>query len=175
MTAQRRVYYHNAVYHVVSRGNNKQRILEGDQNKALFIEILEKYKERFLFKLYAFVLMDNHAHLIIEANSHQPISKIMQSILLSYSCHFRNKTSYVGHVWQGRFQSSLIEGEQYIVECIAYIHHNPVRANMVNSATDYRWSSACFYDNLNNWEVNDRLVIDRWTLLPEDNENKEDR
>ncbi|HQL41365.1 MAG TPA: transposase, partial [Candidatus Omnitrophota bacterium] len=66
--------------------------------------------------------MDNHIHLVVEATDVQPISRIMQSILLSYSCHYRNKTAYVGHVWQGRFRSSLIEGEQYIIECINYIH-----------------------------------------------------
>ena len=167
MTAQRRVYYRHAIYHIVSRGNNKQKILEGDQNKALFIEILGKYKKRFSFKLYAFVVMDNHIHLVVETTDVQPVSRIMQSILLSYSCHYRNKTAYVGHVRQGRFQSSLIEGEQYIIECIDYIHHNPVRAKMVSLATDYCWSSACFYDNLGNREVSDRLGIDRWTLLSE--------
>jgi len=172
MVAQRRIYYENTVYHAMSRGNNKQKILAGDHNKILFAEILDRYKKRFSFKLYAFVLMDNHVHVVIEANNRHSISKIMQSILLSYSCHYRNRNTYVGHVWQGRFQSSIVEGEQNIVECITYIHHNPVRAKMVESAVDYRWSSARFYDNLTNEKIDQRLKIDRWTLLPEFIEDK---
>lgn len=167
MVAQRRTYYHNTTYHAMSRGNNKQHILGGEKNKTLFIDILDKYKKRFSFKLYAFVLMDNHFHLVLEAGSRHPISKIMHSVLLSYSCHYRNQCAYVGHVWQGRFQSHIIEGEAYILECIDYVHNNPVRAKMVDVATDYCWSSACFYGDLINKKVDGRVSIDRWTLLPE--------
>jgi len=171
MVAQQRIYYENTIYHAMSRGNNKQKILAGDANKILFIEILDKYKNRFAFKLYAFVLMDNHVHLIIEANYRHSISRIMQAILLSYSCYYRNQNSYVGHVWQGRFQSSIIEGEQYVIDCINYVHENPVRARMVENATDYCWSSACFYDNLINRKIDERIKVDRWTLLSKVLEN----
>lgn len=83
MTAQQRIYYENTVYHAMSRGNNKQKVLNGETSKILFIDILEKYRKRFAFKLYAFVLMDNHFHLILEANRRHSISKVMQAVLLS--------------------------------------------------------------------------------------------
>ena len=74
------------------------------------------------------------------------ISKIMQAITLSYSVKFRKKYSYSGYVWQGRFKSNVIDGDRYIVECINYIHHNPIRANMVSDPEDYSWSSWNFYN-----------------------------
>ncbi|MDP2930522.1 MAG: transposase, partial [bacterium] len=85
MVRYKRIYYHNAVYHITFRGNNRQAILKEEQDKISFLETLSKYKERFNFKLYCLVLMDNHVHLVIETNHLFNISKIMQSILLSYS------------------------------------------------------------------------------------------
>ncbi len=146
MTRQARIYFQKAVYHVTIRGNNRQNILEDDKDKAVFLDCLKKFKVRFGFKLYAFVIMDNHVHLIIEANSAVNISKIMQAITLSYSVKFRKKYSYSGYVWQGRFKSNVIDGDRYIVECINYIHHNPIRANMVSDPEDYSWSSWNFYN-----------------------------
>lgn len=129
---QPRVYFENATYHISIRGNNKQNILERDTNKRLFLESLRKFKSRFGFKLYAFILMDNHVHLVIEANHYANISKIMQAITLSYSVKFRKRNPYVGYVWQGRFKSNVIDDDKYILECIEYIHNNPVRVGLVS-------------------------------------------
>ncbi|MEW6008866.1 MAG: transposase [Candidatus Omnitrophota bacterium] len=162
MVRYKRIYYHNAVYHITFRGNNRQPILKENKDKELFLETLSKFKERFQFKLYGFVLMDNHAHLVIETNHLFNISKIMQSILLSYSLQFRRKYNYTGHVWQGRFKSNVIEGERYILQCIEYIHNNPVRANIATTAEDYLWSSFYLYSGNENSIVTDRIGIDRY-------------
>jgi len=141
MARTKRLYFEKAVYHISIRGNNRQMVLAAREDKQAFLGTLNKYKKRFKFKLYGFVLMDNHVHMILETTSQNNISKVMQAITLSYSQKFRNKYNYTGYVWQGRFKSSIISGEIYIVECINYIHNNPVRANMVNEAKDYLWSS----------------------------------
>lgn len=141
MARIKRIYFENAVYHVCIRGNNKQAILNTPEDKLAFLETLAKYKNRFAFKLFGFVLMNNHVHLVIGTTNQVNISKIMQAITLSYSQKFRNKYSYVGYVWQGRFKSKVIEGENYILECLNYIHRNPVRANIVSGLKEYKWSS----------------------------------
>jgi len=158
---RKRLYYENAVYHVISRGNNKQFILEDDSDKNSFLLSTAKYKEKFDFKLYCFVLMDNHIHMVIEANERHNISRVMQAILLSYSRKYRVKHQYAGHLWQGRFSSIPIFKEKYILELVDYIHHNPVRAKLVSEVTDYIWSSARFYSRLENREVDEVLSVDR--------------
>ncbi len=145
MGSIKRFYYCNAVYHVCIRGNNKQYILQEGQDKIIFLRSLEKFRNRFGFKLYGFVVMDNHAHLIIQTNSLINISKVMHAITLSYSVKFRKKYGYSGYVWQGRFKSNIIEGDHYIVKCIEYIHNNPLRAKIVEKAIDFPWSSYHFY------------------------------
>ncbi len=147
MARRIRLYYNHAVYHICIRGNNRQAILKADEDKESFLDTLNKFKERFAFKFYGFVLMDNHAHLVVETNQIANISKIMQAITLSYSQKFRHRYNYTGYVWQGRFKSNLIEEDSYILECLKYIHNNPVRAKMVIHAKDYVWSSYHFYNS----------------------------
>jgi len=89
MASVKRLYYQNAVYHVCIRGNNKQYILQEEEDKVIFLKSLEKFRTRFGFKLYGFVVMDNHVHLVIQTNSLVSISKIMHAITLSYSVKFR--------------------------------------------------------------------------------------
>ncbi|MFC1593866.1 transposase [Candidatus Omnitrophota bacterium] len=158
----KRIYYESAVYHVISRGNNKHYILKNEEDKISFLLSLAKYKERFSFRVYGFVLMDNHIHMIMEVNEKHTISKVMQAILLSYSRKYRSKYGYVGHLWQGRFNSIPMLKERYILELIDYIHHNPVRAKMVTQAIDYIWSSARFYAKLENKEIDETILIDEY-------------
>lgn len=156
-----RIYYQNAVYHVCIRGNNRQFILQKEEDKISFLESLEKFRSRFGFKLYCLIVMDNHVHAIIKTNSSINISKIMQAITLSYSVKFRKKYGYCGYVWQGRFKSNVIEGERYILECIEYIHNNPVRAKIVDNIENYPWSSYHFYNALES-TIEDCIQIDRF-------------
>lgn len=142
-----RVYYNNAVYHITIRGNNKQAILKTEDDKMAFLETLNKYKNYFKFKLFGFVLMDNHVHLVLEVKETKNISTVMQAIALSYSQKFRHKYNYTGYVWQGRFRSNIIEKDEYIIDCLNYIHNNPVRANIVQNISDYIWSSYHFYNS----------------------------
>ncbi len=160
----KRIYYNRAVYHVIARGNNRQRILEAAAMKEFFLKSVAKQKQRFEFKVYGYVVMDNHIHMMIGTGPAQNISGIMQRILLSFSLQYRRRHKYVGHVWQGRFKSLIIEGSQYVEECLAYIHQNPVRAGMVRVAEEYGWSSARFYQKLE--EYSDLLAIDKYSDGP---------
>jgi len=159
----RRIYYEDAVYHVIARGNNRQYVLKDDNDKESFLRSVSKYKERFGFKLFGFVLMDNHFHIVIRANKNHNISRIMQPILLSYSRKYRKNHQYTGHLWEGRFKSKPILGEMYIRECLEYIHENPVRAMLVKRTIDYIWSSARFYERLENNLLDELILIDQVT------------
>lgn len=160
MSRKHRIYFNKAVYHITIRGNNRQRILKKEEDKEVFLLSLGKFRKRFVFKLYGFVVMDNHVHLIIETSSHITISKIMHALTLSYSVKFRRRYGYTGYVWQGRFKSNVIEGDTYILNCLDYIHHNPVRAKMVAHAKDYVWSSYYCYNGSNSSK--DCIDIDRF-------------
>ena len=166
MARQKRLYFNNAVYHICIRGNNRQMILQAEDDKVAFLETLNKFKKRFQFKLYGFVLMDNHVHLVIGTNNHINISKIMQAITLSYSQKFRRKYKYTGYVWQGRFKSNVIDGDKYILECINYIHNNPVRAEIVSDVKDYPWSSYHFYNDTDNF-IKEYIKVDKFDIINE--------
>ncbi len=160
MTVPKRLYYEQPVYHIISRGNNRQYILQNDGDKKSFLETLSRYKARYSFKLYAFVLMNNHFHLIIKTCPKHNISRVMQGILLSYSNKFRNKYDYIGHVWQGRFVSRVILSDAHMLRNINYIHNNPVRAKTTKASTDYPWSSSCSYLGATNLKIKNKITID---------------
>jgi putative transposase len=130
------------VYHVLTRGNNKQAIFKDENDYLKYIEILRKYKEKYLFKLYHYVLMTNHVHLVIEPSQEGgELYQIMKGINLSYAQHFKNKYKYTGHFWQDRFKSIIVSKDEYLLTCGSYVELNPVRARMVKEPKEYRWSS----------------------------------
>ena len=130
------------VYHVLTRGNNKQDIFVDEEDFKKYIDILWKYKAKYLYKLYYYVLMTNHVHLVIEtAEDGGNLSQIMKGINLSYAQHYKKKYKYTGHFWQDRFKSIIISKDKYLLACGSYVELNPVRAGMVKDPKDYSWSS----------------------------------
>lgn len=154
MARKKREWYPGAVYHVMSRGNRQMPIFKDDSDYKQFMNYLAFVKEKHPFKLHAFCLMTNHFHLEIETENDE-IWKIMQKLLSLYSCDFNCKYKYVGHVFQGRYASRLIEDDTYFLEVSRYIHLNPVKAMMVRDPLDYKYSS---YRNYMDYERN-RLLI----------------
>ena len=162
MVRMRRGYYAKAFHHVYNRGNNRTAVFKGDHEKELFLKTLAVYKERLQFKLYGFVLMNNHFHILLETHEVNNISKVMQSILLSYGSKYRKHNVYLGHLWQHRFQSRLLENEGYVLECLDYIHENPVKVGLVKEAKDYPWSSYFLYAGLENKKIAELIDTDRF-------------
>lgn len=135
----------NILFHILNRGNNRQLIFKDERDYIYFINLLKKYKKELLFNLYHFCLMPNHTHFMIEPTTENSLSKIMMRLTLSYSLYFNKKYKGVGHVWQGRYKSSLIDKENYFIWCGLYNELNPVRAGIVKHPKDWRWSSFNFY------------------------------
>ena len=164
MGNRKRPYFNFAIYHVTIRGNNKQEVLRKQEDKECFLGSLAKFKQRFGFKLFGYVIMNNHVHLMIRTDGRTTISKIMQAITLSYSVKFRKKYAYTGYVWQGRFRSTIIDDDKYVRACINYIHNNPVRAKLAKHPKDYVWSSYSFYHaSKTRAKINEDIQIDRFS------------
>ena len=134
------------IYHVMTRGNNRQNVFEEDEDFKQYLDILFRYKEKYHFKLYHYVMMDNHVHLVIEpSNGGGTLSEIMTGINLSYVQHYKRKYSHIGHFWQDRYKSIIVSKDLYLLACGSYVELNPVRAKRVEDPKDYRWSSYRVY------------------------------
>ncbi len=135
-----RVHFPGAVYHVITRGNQKQIIFKDREGYSRFLNFLDEAQTRFSFKLYAYVLMPNHVHLLMEVGSY-PLAKVMQTLLYRYTRYFNNRYRKVGHLFQGRYRAILCDKDHYLLELVRYLHLNPVRAGLVKEAKRYPWSS----------------------------------
>ena len=139
-----RVLLEGVYYHVMIRGNQKQRVFLEDRDFEKYLGLLKRYKRKYKFKMYAWCLMPNHVHLILEVNKPTELAKIMQGLNIAYSRWFNKKYGKVGHLWQGRYKSMIIDKNKYAFDCINYVEINPVRANLIQSPLDYAWSSFKF-------------------------------
>lgn len=140
MARKPRIEFHGALFHVIARGNQKRRTFLIAKDYDDYLDRLWKYHEKFSFVLYAYCLMPNHVHLLIEMRG-TPLSRIMQAIQFAYTQSFNRRHRTVGHLFQGRYKAILCQRDEYLLELIRYIHLNPVRARIVKRPGDYRWSS----------------------------------
>jgi putative transposase len=144
MARKPRIHYPGALYHVISRGNRGQATFLDGGDFKIFLDCLSDYKRRYGFHLYAYALMINHFHLLVEVGS-IPLSRIMQSLLFRYTRYFNRRHGEVGHLFQGRYKAILCDKDAYLLELVRYIHLNPVRARIVREPEDYEWSSHLRY------------------------------
>ena len=136
-----RLVLEKVCYHIVARGNQKQRIFLDLSDYEEFVTRLKMYKRKHDFLLYGFCLMPNHIHIVGEPKEIPNLAKFMQGLLRSYTSYFNKKYNKVGHLWQGRFKSKVIVKDNYLIDCIHYVELNPVRAGIVKMPGEYNWSS----------------------------------
>lgn len=125
---------------MIARGNRGQKVFRRDRDYRLYLKFLEEYKDRYDFSLYAYVLMPTHIHLLVEVRE-VSLSKIMQSLQFRYTRNYNLRYESWGHLFQGRYKAILCEKDTYLLELSAYIHLNPIRANLVRDPEEYPWSS----------------------------------
>ena len=135
-----RIEFPGAVYHITSRGNARQDIFTDDDDRTDFLERLSATVEHFHWICHAYCLMTNHYHLLIETPDGN-LSAGMRQLNGTYTQAFNRKHRQVGHLFQGRFKSILVEKESHLLTLSRYIVRNPVAARMVTSAGHYAWSS----------------------------------
>ncbi len=127
------------VYHVILRGNAKQDIFLEKQDYNKFMKEICNTKEKYQYELYAYCLMTNHVHIILYDKTDK-LSKILQSLTVSYSAYWNKKYEREGHVFQNRFLSKNVEDEKYLRTLCRYIHQNPCKAGIAEME-EYPWSS----------------------------------
>jgi putative transposase len=166
-----RVVFPSMPYHVISRGNNREPIFQEKEDFEKYLEICKRYKNQYEFKLYHWVLMNNHIHLLVETKENNFLSKIMQGINLAYTIWFNRKNGKVGHLWQDRFKSAVVDRDSYLLECGRYIERNPLRARLVRDVEEYPWSSYRVYAYGRKDDLTDRHEI--YIALGEDQSKRQ--
>ena len=144
MAKKKRIWYPGAVYHITNRGNRRADIFKDEEDYQVYLIILQQTMDKYPYILYSYCLMTNHIHMQIETKDVE-IWHIMRYINLLYTKYFNNKYNFIGHLFQGRYKSEIIENDTYNLETSRYIHLNPVKANMVNTPIEYKWSSYDIY------------------------------
>lgn len=141
MARQKRLNIPGVPQHVVQRGNNRQPCFHNDADCQRFLEILHRACMDHDCQLHAFVLMANHAHLLVSPAAGDGVTWLMRDLGRSYVRYFNDTYRRTGTLWEGRFRSSLVDSERYLLACYRYIELNPVRALLVGAPGDYPWSS----------------------------------
>jgi REP element-mobilizing transposase RayT len=144
MTRAWRIEYEGALYHVLSRGNDRRPIFLENDDRLLFLETLGEMSERFEIDIFAYVLMDNHYHLLFRTHR-EDLSESMQWPGATYTRRFNIRHDRSGHLFQGRFKNMLVENDAYLLQLSYYIHRNPLRAGIVKRLASHRWSSYPVY------------------------------
>jgi len=138
MPRKPRIHYPGALYHVMLRGNGGADVFLEDGDRYRFYLLLQEGVERFGFRIHAFCLMDYHIHLALQVGEIS-LSRIMQNLSFRYTQWINWRTKRKGHLFQGRYKAILIEEDEYLLQLVAYLHLNPVRAGMIDNPIDYRW------------------------------------
>jgi putative transposase len=128
-------------YHVIQRGHNRQRVFADDVDRRQYLGWLQEAGARYGLAVHAYVLMDNHLHLLCTPSQDDALSQAMQAVGRRYVRWFNRRHGRTGTLWEGRFRSSLVEADRYLLACQRYIEANPQRAGMVESVSDWPWSS----------------------------------
>ena len=154
MARQPRLALPGYPHHVIQRGNNRQPIVLDEADRKMLYSLWLEESQRNKVAVNAYVMLDNHFHMLLTPPSVEAMSLMMQSVGRTYVRYFNMRHLRSGTLWEGRYKSSLIDSEAYLLTCMAYIDLNPVRAGMAESAEDFNWSS---YKHLIG-QKNDKLV-----------------
>lgn len=150
-------------HHVIQRGNNRQAIFASSAEYMLLLMLLAQSAQKFGVAVHAYVLMPNHFHILATPEQSSSLPLMMQAVGRSYVRYFNDAHSRTGTLWEGRYRSTLIQTDRYLLTCMAYLDLNPVRAGLVREAKDYQWSSHRHYIG----QCADKLVTPHslfWTL-----------
>lgn len=129
------------LYHVTQRGNYRQNVFSEDQDRVVYLKLINENAKKYGVKIYAFCLMDNHVHFLLKPEKRMSMAHLFRVGHMKYARYYNVKNKRKGHLWQARYYSSMVVGK-HIKVIFRYIENNPVRARMVKYAWHYSWSSA---------------------------------
>jgi len=139
MARRPRVFASEVLYHVIVRGNHRKATFRTPADYHAYLERLARYRHSSQVRLWAYCLMPNHVHLLVETG-HEPLSTFMQRLQQSYTQYFNRTHRKVGHLFQGRYKAIICEKDSYLLTLIRYLHLNPVRAKLVKQPDAYPYS-----------------------------------
>jgi putative transposase len=141
-------------HHIIQRGNNRQAIFAEAADYEQLLAILDENARKFKVAIHAYVLMSNHFHILATPDTSEGIPQMMQAVGRTYVRRYNQKHGRTGTLWEGRYKSTIIQAERYLLACMVYIDLNPVRAGLTAAPRDYPWSSHGHYLGLRS----DRLI-----------------
>jgi REP element-mobilizing transposase RayT len=140
MSRPLRLEFPGALYHLTSRGDRREAIYDDDEDRLAFLQVFSSVIKQYNWVCYAYCLMDNHYHLLVQTLDAN-LSKGMRQLNGVYTQAYNRRYQKSGHLFQGRYKSILVDEESYLLELSRYIVLNPVKAGMVKSANQWKWSS----------------------------------
>lgn len=141
-------------HHVIQRGNNRQPIFVDDEDFAMLYALWVEHAPQWQVAVHAFVLMDNHFHLLVTPSTDTSLPQMMQAVGRRYVQYFNRRHGRSGTLWEGRYRSTVLQADRYVLPCMVYMDLNPVRAGLVSRPGDYHWSSHAHWMGVRN----DRLL-----------------
>jgi len=139
-----RITYKGAFHHAMNRGHEGKKIFLKDSEKNSFLELLKETAKGYRIRVFAYCIMDNHYHLVLE-NSSGRMSEFFKKLNGQYGRIYRRENKGKGYVFQDRFKSKIIQDDSYLLMVLGYVLNNPVRAGLVTDFLNYQWSSSSFY------------------------------
>ncbi|MDI6845496.1 MAG: transposase [Candidatus Saccharicenans sp.] len=141
MPRQARIIFPNVPHHIIQRGNRNQIVFFEEEDKQLYLDILNHNCQQENLRIWCYCLMDNHVHLIVVPEDAESLRRAIGETHKKYTYMINTRNKWKGHLWQGRFTSYPMD-ETYLYRCMRYVERNPVRAGLVSHPEEYRWSSA---------------------------------
>lgn len=142
------------IFHIMSQGINKEYIFEKEQDKRKYRKLIFLYNDEFNIEIIAYCIMGNHVHLLIKSDRIENMSNFMHQINMQYALYYNKNRNRVGYVFRGRYKSEQISTEKYLINCIHYIHNNPIKAHICREKLEYLYSSY-------NYKIKENQVIDK--------------
>lgn len=142
------------LHHVIQRGNNRQPIFQDGEDFETMLALLADNALRYGVAIHAYVLMDNHFHLLVTPSASEGLPQMMQAVGRRYVQFFNRRHVRSGTLWEGRYRSTVLQPERHLLPCMVYMDLNPVRGGLVAHPADYPWSSHAHWRGVRN----DRLL-----------------
>ena len=149
MSRVNRKYYISSFLHIMVQGINKEDIFKSDFYKNLYMEFVNENIKMFELKIFAYVVMNNHVHILLNYSKIEDVLKFMHKTNQSFAQTYNKLENRVGYVFRGRYKCEQIKDEAHLYNVLAYIHFNPIKAKIVNKLSEYKFSSYNQYINEN--------------------------
>lgn len=150
-----RKYYISSFLHIMVQGINKEDIFKNDFYKNLYLKLINENIDEFNLKILAYVIMSNHAHILLSYSNIEDVSKFMHKINQAFAQMYNKFENRVGYVFRGRYRCEQIKDEVHLYNVLIYIHYNPIKANIVKKLSDYKYSS---YNQYLNGDIEKEIV-----------------